>query len=464
MLTAADVGFSSRGDVHLGVDGGVYVRDAGQLRLRLSSRLVADVSASDAAAMAPVYRSALRDAAHDVVRGGTGRLFTGRNTSADGLAPSGVRRRCSFTIEAHATTVSLSQDWRGVPSVHIDGSLVSNDCGINVKLHLLQMQTEAMLEKAQTVGMLEGMIALAMISLTARQLEASASPAALQRISFGCICHQGMLDSCTCVLHLMAGIVADELFATFSFVSLGYFTLFTFLQMRLITGIWRSRLPNGGTLAELRDSMRSLHGRFYGSMMLCAFAVIGLRKHLTLLLVGVHSFWMWQIVHTALHDTARPLSMRYVCGMSACRLVMPCYFLGCPRNWARVPTHPHTVAVLFAWMVAQVSMVYAQHVWGARWFLPPSLRPPRYSYDRPATDEERAAAGWDSDAESRGSEATEGLECVICQTVLAREQRGERPTGRMVTPCGHFFHVDCLQSWMAIKLECPTCRGALPLP
>jgi len=31
-----------------------------------------------------------------------------------------------------------------------------------------------------------------------------------------------------------------------------------------------------------------------------------------------------------------------------------------------------------------------------------------------------------------------------------------------VTPCDHFFHFGCLQRWMDIKMECPTCRRPLP--
>ena len=33
----------------------------------------------------------------------------------------------------------------------------------------------------------------------------------------------------------------------------------------------------------------------------------------------------------------------------------------------------------------------------------------------------------------------------------------------MLTPCGHLFHVDCLQQWMKLKNTCPECRGELPI-
>lgn len=32
----------------------------------------------------------------------------------------------------------------------------------------------------------------------------------------------------------------------------------------------------------------------------------------------------------------------------------------------------------------------------------------------------------------------------------------------MKTPCSHKFHEECLGQWIAVKLECPSCRTALP--
>ena len=32
----------------------------------------------------------------------------------------------------------------------------------------------------------------------------------------------------------------------------------------------------------------------------------------------------------------------------------------------------------------------------------------------------------------------------------------------MITPCDHVFHTVCLEKWMALKNECPYCKGVLP--
>ncbi len=51
-----------------------------------------------------------------------------------------------------------------------------------------------------------------------------------------------------------------------------------------------------------------------------------------------------------------------------------------------------------------------------------------------------------------------GADCVICMSEVDPAARNV-----LVTPCDHLFHAECLTRWMEVKLECPTCRAALPL-
>ena len=85
-----------------------------------------------------------------------------------------------------------------------------------------------------------------------------------------------------------------------------------------------------------------------------------------------------------------------------------------------------------------------------------SLLPPKYDYSRPVPI--KSGKGAACDVEAGGGEV--GLECCICMSnvdIFCSKQR-------MVTPCNHVFHADCLRPWMASSgcPTCPTCRRVLP--
>ena len=33
----------------------------------------------------------------------------------------------------------------------------------------------------------------------------------------------------------------------------------------------------------------------------------------------------------------------------------------------------------------------------------------------------------------------------------------------IITKCGHVFHAQCLEEWLAVKKECPTCRHPIAI-
>jgi hypothetical protein len=111
-------------------------------------------------------------------------------------------------------------------------------------------------------------------------------------------------------------------------------------------------------------------------------------------------------------------------------------------------------------------MLLAQTRWGSRCFIPRQFLPAKYDYHRRAAarppegtipDQSAVAAGGGPRDIETGDA---GVECVICMNPLDVQ----RTALRMVTPCGHFFHTGCLNRWMDVKMECPTCRRPLPPP
>jgi len=60
--------------------------------------------------------------------------------------------------------------------------------------------------------------------------------------------------------------------------------------------------------------------------------------------------------------------------------------------------------------------------------------------------------------DSTNQESFLNEECSICIQGLNVDE-GEKI---YKTPCGHFFHPECLKSWGGTKLICPVCRTKIP--
>jgi E3 ubiquitin-protein ligase EL5 len=63
-------------------------------------------------------------------------------------------------------------------------------------------------------------------------------------------------------------------------------------------------------------------------------------------------------------------------------------------------------------------------------------------------------------AASKGSAAEDvGVECAVC---LSELQDGE--VARFLPPCGHGFHAQCVDRWLAFHSTCPLCRVTVAKP
>lgn len=73
-----------------------------------------------------------------------------------------------------------------------------------------------------------------------------------------------------------------------------------------------------------------------------------------LVLFGLYTWWIPQIVLSAVMDGRQPLKPVYIVGTSAARLALPLYLYGCPANLLRIPPAPRMLAALVASVAAQV--------------------------------------------------------------------------------------------------------------
>lgn len=160
------------------------------------------------------------------------------------------------------------------------------------------------------------------------------------------------------------------------------------------------------------------------------------------ILLLMYSFWIPQIITNVVRDSRKFLHPHYILGISVTRLAIPLYIFGCPHNFMRIEPDTNWCICLCVFIGLQASILLLQHYLGSRWFIPRQILPEKYSYYR------------------RFDQGTyHATDCVICMTAIDLMQRSN---DCMVTPCDHFFHSGCLQRWMDIKMECPTCRRPLP--
>lgn len=340
----------------------------------------------------------------------------------------------------------------------LQGSLTSKECGFELRLTAAWFELGSYYKKATKYALLILFATSLQIWLVTKQTAFAGTQSGLSKMSLLSLGYQAVLDSYQTLLHLTAGVVADPVFHVFAATAFVQFSLFSVFEMRLMLQIWKSRRPNGEqNWLEIRRDLSNLYSRFYGGFILGFLFMYQAQKRPWLIALVTQSYWIPQILYSAWVNAKKPLDPVYVVGISATRLVLPLYLFACPTNFVRLKPSYWTSLLLLVWVGAQVLLLLLQHAYGPRCFLrwvPDGLLPTVYDYHRKIDDEILIAAGG-GDAEK--GEAG-GVDCVICMAPVECGDVHER----MVTPCNHFFHAACLERWMDVKMECPTCRGVLP--
>ncbi|GBG63151.1 hypothetical protein CBR_g36920 [Chara braunii] len=289
---------------------------------------------------------------------------------------------------------------------------------------------QGLYNKAVNYTLLVTFISFLQVLFLIRQMEHSNSQSGAAKVSLWMIGQQAIMDAYLCLGHLTAGIVVENLFNAFATAAFFKFVIFSIFEMRYLLAIWRARRP--GTFGEgwetVRREISILYSRFYGFLLGGILLMYQFSWLLWYILLLFYSFWIPQIVSNAVRDSRKPLHPHYILGISITRLAIPLF------------------------MLIQAALLLLQHYFGSRCFIPRQCLPERYSYFR-SVDR--------STIQGVGAEDGCGIDCVICMAPVEMSQRRSQRE-RMVTPCDHVFHANCLQRWMDVKMECPTCRRPLP--
>ncbi|KAI8374372.1 uncharacterized protein BYT42DRAFT_576128 [Radiomyces spectabilis] len=397
------------------------------------------------------------------------------------------------------------------PPLHLSSLLYSPNCGLSLSISKSSgIKIEKYYSKAIAYAGMAIALALTQIILLIHQMEYTPTPSSVSNISYWTIAIQAMMDGYLCLLHLTTGIVIENVFIPFASAAFFSFILVSVFGMRYLLVIWRIQRPEALRASQTQPTADTANDRpaatepdeqtllpianrpaptpapmnpqreaTYLYYRLYAVALSGLflfyqlatrsafvqNVMISILGFAFFSFWVPQIVRSVSRGCRRPLSKRYIVGMSITRLAIPVYFHACPYNLiAHEPTP--WIWALVAYVGLQVLVLLLQDTLGPRFFVPERYLPQTYNYHPLLNpDDEEALQNEETD---RNKSALRTRDCAICMLPVNISNTGStglRVLGRtqyMVTPCHHLFHTECLEQWMRIKLECPVCRAYLP--
>ncbi|BBN11396.1 transmembrane E3 ubiquitin-protein ligase [Marchantia polymorpha subsp. ruderalis] len=447
--------YRSDGDLQMKMEG-VYVWPFRQLRMVLSNALDSDLKVADDLSQASPYHllgmfssQVLQDSSRDRVR---------RNGRSSSMAEMG--KHCKIQMVTQISAVV--SDYKSGEREHqvcemqglMEGPMIDDDgeCFSPLTVNATSVNVEVYYNKAVNYTLMVTFISFLQVLFLIRQMEHSNTQSGAAKVSLLMIGQQAIMDAYLCLLHLTAGILVESLFNAFATAAFFKFVIFSIFEMRYLLAIWKARRPvnSGEGWEAMRRELSVLYSRFYGFLLGGILIMYELHSMLRYILILFYSFWIPQIVANVVRDSRKPLHPHYILGMTVTRLAIPLYTFGCPNNFMRVETSFSWCIGLIAFMFSQAAVLLLQHYMGARCFIPRQCLPEKYCYYR-RVDRSSLAPG--------GEDEILVVDCVIC---MAAVDMAGRSTECMVTPCDHFFHSGCLQRWMDIKMECPTCRRPLP--
>ncbi|KAJ8764826.1 hypothetical protein K2173_010291 [Erythroxylum novogranatense] len=361
-----------------------------------------------------------------------------------------MEKNCNIEIGAQITRILSPQNDHGHDRYHVEGLMESasvdddGDCFLPLLLNATSVNIEVYYNKAVNYTLMVTFVSFLQVLLLIRQMEHSNTQSGAAKVSIVMIGQQAIMDAYLCLLHLTAGILVESLFNAFATAAFFKFVVFSIFEMRFLLAIWKASRPmnNSEGWETMRRELSVLYSRFYGILLGGILLMYELHKFLRPILLLMYSFWIPQIVNNIVRDSRKSLHPHYIVGMTITRLAIPLYIFGCPNNFMRIEPEKSWCTCLIVFIGLQASILLLQHYLGSRWFIPRQILPEKYSYYRRFEQD-----------------MNHGMDCVICMTAIDLTLH---PNDCMVTPCDHFFHPGCLQRWMDIKMECPTCRRPLP--
>eukprot|EP00930_Biecheleria_cincta_P085007 TRINITY_DN74427_c0_g1_i1.p1 TRINITY_DN74427_c0_g1~~TRINITY_DN74427_c0_g1_i1.p1 ORF type:complete len:528 (+),score=74.33 TRINITY_DN74427_c0_g1_i1:205-1584(+) len=328
----------------------------------------------------------------------------------------------------------------------ISGQVRAAECGFSLRFESALVNTALLSQKVVHYSVWVNLLCLFQISCFLSQMKEDGPE--VSKVSMACIGLQALTDAFDSFLHVALGMSSQYMFNSLAVIAFFKFILFSFLEARYLLIILRHRRHDQFAQGweVVRREVSQLYTQFYGALLIGMMIIYQSLNHLDLIVMLLQAYWVPQILRDAWYGCRSSLKTSFISGISISRLLLPLYLWGCPYSifrgdiYPRLPGAPSSQWCLFLLVAqaTQVGVLLLQRRYGPRFFVPWVCMPWAYNYRRFIAIDP-------------------GTECVICMVELSPEDGA-----RVVTPCNHAFHKTCLEQWMEVKMECPTCRTELP--
>mmetsp|Transcript_7369 Transcript_7369/g.20620 ORF Transcript_7369/g.20620 Transcript_7369/m.20620 type:complete len:508 (-) Transcript_7369:108-1631(-) len=330
----------------------------------------------------------------------------------------------------------------------VTGEVVAKECGFSVIFSGEAVDIPHLTQKVVHYSIWANILTIIQIRCFLMQMRHTEEGPSAAKVSVVCIAMQALMDAYDSFLHLCLGLASQYMFNTIAVVSLFKFILFSLLEARYLLTIWRQRRHEAFTQGwdVVRRELSWLYSRFYGVLIIGLIVIYKNLEHLDTIVLIFQAYWVPQILHDVWQGSRSAVRPAFVCIISITRTLFMLYLWGCPHGvfsgdlYPRLPGSPSWVfcASVVLLQAFQLTVMALQRRLGPRWFVPWICMPWAYNYHR-------------------GIRIEPGTDCVICMSEIDPED-----ANRVATPCSHNFHRACLEQWMDVKMECPTCRMTLP--
>lgn len=304
-------------------------------------------------------------------------------------------------------------------------------------------------------------LSLLQVLLVYRQMQFSTPANIAIKFSLTSVAMHSVLDAYLSLLHLMTALYIDDLFYPFMMVFLLQFLVFSVFDLRFILLVWRGRRPLDFSSGweRVRSTLTKIYLGFYGGMLLSLLLLYYVRNRMSHVVFLLFAFWVPQIIHNIKTGDKLAIQNWFLFGVTSIRLFYPLYVYGCPHNFLEIPTDTKVVFGLLALAGTQMFVLKAQDRWGSRFFIPKRLQPDYYNYHRTFQIDPH---DYETCAICMVDIVSSTVDSNIDNEEAIKGNNEDFVTNVLTTPCNHRFCRECLVRWMETKMNCPTCRRALP--